>query len=629
MGNILDEIRKPNDIKKINPQDYGLLASELRNFLVKSVSKTGGHLASNLGVVELSMALHLSMDFPKDKLIWDVGHQSYTHKILTGRADAFTGLRSYGGISGFPKNKESECDAFNTGHSSTSISVALGYAKGRDLLGERYTVAAVIGDGSLTGGMAYEALNNAARLESNLMIILNDNKMSISENVGGMSGYLSSLRINESYVNFKGDVEAVLKRIPKIGTSVVKCVKKSKDSLRQLLLPGGLFQDLGIEYIGPVNGHDIGQLLAAIQVAKRHQKAVIVHVITKKGKGYLPAEEDPSAYHGVEKFDIKTGNPLVSSKEYTYTKVFSTVFNQMAADHERIVAVCAAMPYGTGLYKYSKSFPERFFDVGIAEEHAVTFAAGLAAAGLKPYVAIYSSFLQRAYDQIIHDVCLQDLPVVFCIDRAGLVGADGETHQGVFDISFLSSIPNMHIFAPKNKYELFDILNFSINFNHPLAIRYPRGKAYGGLSEFREPIRLGKSEIIYEEKDITILAVGSMVKTGEAVYQILKNRGYSVTLVNVRFIKPVDQECIDRLSKTHRLFVTLEENMLSGGFGEQVSYHVMDSDYRDISVLNLGIDDVYVEHGNEEQLKQDLGLDPKAIVSKVLDKWDKSLKRGI
>lgn len=621
MGSILDEIREPNDIKKINPGDYSILAAEIRKFLVKSVSKTGGHLASNLGVVELSMALHLSMDFPKDKLIWDVGHQAYTHKILTGRKEAFTGLRSYGGISGFPKHKESDCDAFDTGHSSTSISAALGYAKGRELLGGQYTVAAVIGDGSLTGGMAYEALNNAARLNSNLIIILNDNKMSISENVGGMSGYLNSLRIKESYVNFKGDVEAVLSKIPKIGTSVVRSVKKSKDSLRQLLLPGGLFEDLGIEYIGPVDGHDLGQLLAAIQVAKRHQKAVIIHAITKKGKGYRPAEEDPSAYHGVDSFDVKTGRPKTANGKLSYTKVFSTVIGQMAADHEKIVAVCAAMPYGTGLYKYSKRFPERFFDVGIAEEHAVTFAAGLAASGLKPYVAIYSSFLQRAYDQIIHDVCLQDLPVVFCIDRAGIVGADGETHQGVFDISFLSSIPNMSVFAPKNKYELFDILNFSLDFNHPLAIRYPRGVAYGGLAKFREPIRLGKSEIIYEEKDMAILAAGSMVQTGEAVCLELKKRGYSVTLVNARFIKPLDKECIDRLIKNHQLIVTLEENMLSGGYGERVSRYIMDSGHQGTQTLNLGINDVYVGHGNAERLKQDLGLDPEAIAAKMIERW--------
>jgi len=621
MANILDEIRKPNDIKKINAKDYGLLAAEIRSFLVKSVSKTGGHLASNLGVVELSMALHLSMDFPKDKLIWDVGHQAYTHKILTGRKEAFSGLRSYGGISGFPKHKESDCDAFDTGHSSTSISAALGYAKGRELLGETYTVAAVIGDGSLTGGMAYEALNNAARLNSNLIIILNDNKMSISENVGGMSRYLNSIRIKESYVNFKGDVEAVLSKIPKIGTSVVRSVKKSKDSLRQLLLPGGLFEDLGIEYIGPVDGHDIGQLLAAIQVAKRHEKAVMIHVITKKGKGYRPAEEDPSAFHGVEQFDIKTGQPITGHQEYSYTKVFATVFNQMAAENEKIVAICAAMPYGTGLHKYSKRFPDRFFDVGIAEEHAVTFAAGLAASGLKPYVAIYSSFLQRAYDQIIHDVCLQDLPVVFCIDRAGIVGADGETHQGIFDISFLSTIPNMYIFAPKNKYDLFDILNFSIEFKHPLAIRYPRGCAYGGLAKFREPIWPGKSEIIYEEKDMAIFAVGSMVQAGESVYWELKRRGYSVTLVNARFIKPMDKDCIDRLTENHRLFVTLEENMLTGGYGEQVSGYLLDSGYQGISVLNLGINDVYIEHGSTAQLIKDLGLDTESIVTKMIERW--------
>ena len=470
MAGILEQIKGANDIKAVSPSKYDELAQELREFIIHSVSETGGHLASNLGVVELTMALHLCLDLPKDKIIWDVGHQSYTHKILTGRKDEFAGLRSFGGMSGFPKHRESQCDAFDTGHSSTSISEALGYVRAREIKGEDYTVVAVIGDGSMTGGMAYEALNNAARLNSNLIIILNDNKMSISENVGGMSKYLNRIRTNESYVELKSDVETALRKIPGIGDSVAKGVKKSKDSLKQLLIPGGFFEDLGIEYMGPVDGHNMTQLLRVIKTAKKEKRAVLVHVITQKGRGYKPAEVNPSEFHGVGKFDIESGH-ISKSPNMTYTEAFSKAMLYIGTKDERVVAVSAAMPSGTGLVKFSKRFPKRFFDVGIAEEHAVTFSGGLAAAGLKPYVAIYSSFFQRAYDQIIHDVCIPDLPVVFCIDRAGIVGADGETHQGILDLSFFSSIPGMTVFAPKNKFELYDIMKFSLDFEHPLAIR--------------------------------------------------------------------------------------------------------------------------------------------------------------
>ena len=471
MTALLDQITQPNDIKKIDPKDYEALAKELRAFIIKSVSETGGHLASNLGVVELTMALHLCLDFPKDKLIWDVGHQSYTHKILTGRKDGFTGLRSFGGMSGFPKHRESSCDAFDTGHSSTSISAALGYARARDLRGEAYTVVAVIGDGSMTGGMAYEALNNAAWMKSNMIIILNDNNMSISGNVGGLSSYLQKIRTNESYVDFKVDVENALRKIPRIGDSVVRGVKDTKDAIKRQLIPGGFFEDLGIEYMGPVNGHDINQLVRAIRAARRKDQAVIIHVLTKKGKGYVPAEDNPSAFHGVDCFDIRNGQPLHEKVSMTYTDAFSKAMNYLAVKDERVAAISAAMPAGTGLSRFARRFPDRFFDVGIAEEHAVTFAAGLAAGGVKPYVAIYSSFFQRAYDQMIHDVCIQHLPVTFCVDRAGLVGADGETHQGIFDLSFMSGIPGMTVFAPKNKYELDHIMKFSLKFNGPLAIR--------------------------------------------------------------------------------------------------------------------------------------------------------------
>ncbi|MDY4923374.1 1-deoxy-D-xylulose-5-phosphate synthase [Frisingicoccus sp.] len=616
MAGILEQIKGANDIKAVSPSKYDELAQELREFIIHSVSETGGHLASNLGVVELTMALHLCLDLPKDKIIWDVGHQSYTHKILTGRKDEFAGLRSFGGMSGFPKHRESQCDAFDTGHSSTSISAALGYVRAREIKGEDYTVVAVIGDGSMTGGMAYEALNNAARLNSNLIIILNDNKMSISENVGGMSKYLNRIRTNESYVELKSDVETALRKIPGIGDSVAKGVKKSKDSLKQLLIPGGFFEDLGIEYMGPVDGHNMTQLLRVIKTAKKEKRAVLVHVITQKGRGYKPAEVNPSEFHGVGKFDIESGH-ISKSPNMTYTEAFSKAMLYIGTKDERVVAVSAAMPSGTGLVKFSKRFPKRFFDVGIAEEHAVTFSGGLAAAGLKPYVAIYSSFFQRAYDQIIHDVCIPDLPVVFCIDRAGIVGADGETHQGILDLSFFSSIPGMTVFAPKNKFELYDIMKFSLDFEHPLAIRYPRGDAYEGEQHHRAPIVYGKSELLYEGEQVALVAVGSMVETVIEVKDQLAEAGLHATVVNARFVKPLDTDMLDDLCEKHNMIVTLEENVLRGGFGEAVSDYYMTKG-SPVCVRHVGIPDVYVEHGNVARLKQSIGMDAWAISSKIL-----------
>ena len=616
MAGILEQIKGANDIKAVSPSKYDELAQELREFIIHSVSETGGHLASNLGVVELTMALHLCLDLPKDKIIWDVGHQSYTHKILTGRKDEFAGLRSFGGMSGFPKHRESQCDAFDTGHSSTSISAALGYVRAREIKGEDYTVVAVIGDGSMTGGMAYEALNNAARLNSNLIIILNDNKMSISENVGGMSKYLNRIRTNESYVELKSDVETALRKIPGIGDSVAKGVKKSKDSLKQLLIPGGFFEDLGIEYMGPVDGHNMTQLLRVIKTAKKEKRAVLVHVITQKGRGYKPAEVNPSEFHGVGKFDVESGQ-ISKSPNMTYTEAFSKAMLYIGTKDERVVAVSAAMPSGTGLVKFSKRFPKRFFDVGIAEEHAVTFSGGLAAAGLKPYVAIYSSFFQRAYDQIIHDVCIPDLPVVFCIDRAGIVGADGETHQGILDLSFFSSIPGMTVFAPKNKFELYDIMKFSLDFEHPLAIRYPRGDAYEGEQQHRAPIVYGKSELLYQGEQVALVAVGSMVETAIEVKDQLEEAGLHATVVNARFVKPLDTDMLDDLCEKHNMIVTLEENVLRGGFGEAVSDYYMIKG-SPVCVRHVGIPDVYVEHGNVALLKQSIGMDAWAISSKIL-----------
>ena len=617
MSDILEQIKQANDIKNIDPSRYDELAAQLRDFIIHSVSETGGHLASNLGVVELTMALHLCLDLPKDKIIWDVGHQSYTHKILTGRKDEFPGMRSYGGMSGFPKHRESQCDAFDTGHSSTSISAALGYVGARELTGGDYTVVAVIGDGSMTGGMVYEALNNAARLKSNLIIILNDNKMSISENVGGMSNYLNRIRTNENYVEFKTDVETALKRIPGIGESVARSVKKSKDSLKHWLIPGGFFEDLGIEYMGPVDGHDMNQLIRAIRTAKKEKQAVILHVITQKGRGYEPAEDNPSAFHGVGKFDIQSGT-IEKSPDISYTEAISKAIQYLGTKDERVVAVSAAMPSGTGLTKFAKRFPKRFFDVGIAEEHAVTFAGGLAAGGLKPYVAIYSSFFQRAYDQIVHDVCIPDLPVVFCVDRAGIVGADGETHQGILDLSFFASIPGMTVFAPKNKYELYDVMKFSLEFNHPMAIRYPRGTAYEGEKEHRAPIVHGKSELLYEGEQVALVAVGSMVETAVQVKDYLAKEGLQVTVVNARFIKPLDTEMLDMLSQKHNMIVTMEENVLRGGFGEAVADYYMTKGLP-VFVKHVGIPDEFVEHGNVARLKQSMGMDPWAISANILN----------
>ena len=615
MSGYLDRINEANDIKKIEPEAYDALASEIRPFIIESVSEHGGHLASNLGVVELTMALHLCMDFPNDKLIWDVGHQAYTHKLLTGRKEDFSGLRTFGGMSGFPKHKESPCDAFDTGHSSTSISAALGYARARDLKGEDRTVVAVIGDGSLTGGMAYEALNNVSHLKSNMIIVLNDNKMSISENVGGLSKHLTALRTRESYMDFKMDVEKKLKQIPHVGDSVARSVKKSKDSIRQLFVKGGFFEDFGIKYIGPIDGHDIKEMVRVLNALKRLNEPVVMHVVTQKGRGYVPAEKNPSAFHGVGSFDIATGESL-ASKSLTYTSVFSKTICRLGKAHPDVVTICAAMPDGTGLTAFKKHFPDRFFDVGIAEQHAVTFAAGLAAGGMHPFVAVYSSFLQRAYDQIVHDVCIQNLPVVFCVDRAGLVGADGETHQGIFDLSYLSMIPNMTVCAPKNKYELYDMLYFAYQYHGPIAIRYPRGSAYEGFKNMRPPIEYGKSELMFEGEKIALVAVGSMVQTAVQVREKLLDKGINATVVNARFVCPLDTECLDRLSRDHQWIVTMEENVLKGGFGEACGDYLL-AKHEDVRLIHVGVPDVYVEHGGVDQLKKTLHMDADSIVERI------------
>ena len=613
---ILDKINGPDDVKKLNETELRELAEEIRSFLIEKISHTGGHLASNLGVVELTIALYLAFDLPKDKIIWDVGHQSYTHKILSGRKDDFDGLRQYGGLSGFPKRKESPFDAFDTGHSSTSISAGLGMAQGRDVLGEEYSIVSVIGDGALTGGMAYEALNNAARLKKNFIIVLNDNKMSISENVGGISRYLSNLRADEGYNLLKKNVAGTLAKVPMIGNDLVDTLLRTKNSIKQFLIPGMWFENMGITYLGPVDGHDVKGLAKIFSEAKKINHAVLIHVMTKKGKGYRPAERNPSSFHGVEPFDIETGKPLGQKLYPSYTDVFSREICKIAETNEKLVAVTAAMPDGTGLKRFSRLYPQRFFDVGIAEEHAVTSAAGMAAAGLKPVVVVYSSFLQRAYDQIVHDVCIQNLPVLFCVDRAGLVGSDGETHQGIFDLTYLSSIPNMSVIAPKNLWELREMLQFAVDYEGPMAIRYPRGQAYRGLKEFLAPVEYKKSEILYDEDSIALLAVGSMVSTAEHIRTKLKEEGHSCTLVNGRFIKPVDTDVVDYLARNHRCIVTLEENVLRGGYGERITDYVQ-KHYPAIRVVNIALPDAYVEHGNVSKLRSELGIDSDSILIKL------------
>jgi len=612
---ILETIEKENDIKKVAPENWNLLAEEIRQFLIHKISVTGGHLGSNLGAVELTMALHLSLNLPEDKIVWDVGHQSYTHKILTGRKAGFENLRKYGGMSGFPKRKESDCDCFDTGHSSTSISAGLGLVKARDIMHQDHTVVSVIGDGSLTGGMAYEALNNAARMKSNFIIVLNDNNMSISENVGGVSKYLNNIRTADKYLDLKEGIYNSLKET-RIGDPIVESIRRAKSSVKQLVIPGMFFEDMGITYLGPVDGHNIPAMLKVFKEAKRVKSAVLVHVITHKGKGFIPAERHPARFHGAEPFDIETGLPLKQKTKSNYTDVFSTVMCKQGDRNDKIVAITAAMPDGTGLKRFHNMYPDRFFDVGIAEEHAVTFAAGLAAGGLQPVVAIYSSFLQRAYDQILHDVCIQNLPVVFAIDRAGLVGSDGETHQGIFDLSYLSSIPNMHIMAPKNKWELSDMLKFAIDFQRPIALRYPRGEAFDGLREHREPIILGMGEWIYHEKDIVLVAVGSMVKTALAVREALQLKGYACSIINARFVKPIDTEILNEAVKDHSLIVTMEENVASGGFGEKVRGYLDESGYQG-SLLTISIPDEYVEHGNVDILREEVGIDAYSIQRRI------------
>lgn len=623
---MLERIRKENDIKALMPEELPELAEEIRKFLIEKISKSGGHLASNLGVVELTMAMHLVFDLPKDKIIWDVGHQSYTHKLLTGRKEGFDDLRKYGGMSGFPKRKESACDAFDTGHSSTSISAGLGYVKARDLRGEDYSVVSVIGDGSLTGGMAYEALNNASSLDTNFIIVLNDNNMSISENVGGMSKYLAGLRTADFYTGLKKGVTAALNKVPVVGDSMIRKMRKTKSSIKQLVVPGMFFEDMGITYLGPIPGHNIPVLCRALREARRMDEPVLLHVMTEKGKGYAPAERHPDKFHGIGPFQIETGEPETEKKKDSYTDVFGKVLCDEARKRSEIVAITAAMADGTGLSRFRKLYPRRFFDVGIAEAHGVTFAAGLAAGGVHPVFAVYSSFLQRAYDQMIHDVALQNLPVVLAVDRAGLVGSDGETHQGIFDLSYLSSIPNMTVMSPKNKWELADMLRFALTYHGPIALRYPRGEAYDEYREFREPVVYGRSEMIYQESEIAVMSVGHMFEAAAEVRDKLKEQGYCCTLVNARFVKPLDEDMIEELCKKHRLIATVEENVQTGGFGEHVMEYVSRK-CRNVKVLPLALPDDYVEHGSIDALRKETGLDVETMTKKIIEAYSQPTGR--
>lgn len=613
---ILDKIKKPNDIHKIPLAEFPQLAEEIRSFLIESVSRTGGHLASNLGVVELTLALHNVLDFPDDKLIWDVGHQAYTHKILTGRKGEFETLRKEGGLSGFPKRGESNCDSFDAGHSSDSISAGLGYVYARDLLGENYHVVSVIGDGALTGGMAYEALNNAAELETNFIIVLNDNNMSISPNVGGMSNYLSAIRTAEAYTGMKMSLNKAVKKIPRVGTAMVDAVRRTKSSIKQLFIPGMLFENMGLTYLGPVDGHNMRQMMRLFNEAKRVKGPVVVHVLTEKGRGYEPARQNPDMFHGIGPFDIKTGKPTQKKVCPGYTDVFADALCQVAAEEEKLVAITAAMPDGTGLKKFSQRFPDRFFDVGIAEEHAVSFAAGLALGGVVPVVAIYSSFLQRAVDQMLHDVCMQKLHVIFAVDRAGLVGADGETHQGNFDISYLSMMPGMTVMAPKNDWELKEMLRFAVKADGPVAIRYPRGNAYQGLQEYQTAVEMGKSEVLHSGCKVAVLALGNMVEICAEVCSELQKEGIDSTFVNVRFVKPLDTALLDQLAWNHSLVVTVEENVQNGGFGQQVCGY-MEEHHPGIQVLPVAIPDRFVPHGGVDSLRVQLGLSANAIAEKI------------
>lgn len=621
---LLEFIDKPEQLHNLTLEQLTQLAGELREYIIQNVSKTGGHLAPSLGAVELTLALYSTFNLPVDKVIWDVGHQTYAHKILTGRRDAFKGLRQKGGITGFPSRKESPYDAFGVGHASTSISAALGMAAARDVMGRGEHIIAVIGDGAMTGGEAFEALNHAGDLKKNLIVILNDNGMSIDCNVGAMSEYLSKIRVTPQYRQAKEDLKGLLRSIPHIGDTVVKTAEYLKEGMRAVLVPGEIFEEMGFTYVGPIDGHNLSVMKNVFERVRLLDGPVLVHVHTKKGKGYLPAELEPDKFHGVGKFDIASGKVLKKEGEPpSYTSVFSDALIELAKQNPRITAITAAMPSGTGLKKFSESFPERFFDVGIAEEHAVTLAAGMAAAGIHPVAAIYSTFAQRAYDQLMHDVCLQNLPVTLCLDRAGLVGADGATHHGAFDLSYLRTMPGMVIMAPKDENELRHMLYTAVEYDGPSALRYPRGSGKGVHldNEFKK-IGIGKAELIKTGGKIGLLAIGTMVGTAVKVSEILASKNIECTVVNMRFVKPLDKEILLALADKMDLLVTLEENVLTGGFGSAVT-EVLTDEGSHISVLRLGLPDRFIEQGTQVELLEEVGLLPEQISQKIIDRMNK------
>lgn len=617
MQKILDRIDNPKDTKRLTEKEKIQLAEEIREEMVETVSKTGGHLASNLGVVELTIALHSVFDLPEDKIVWDVGHQTYVHKMLTGRREKMNTLRSLNGIAGFPKTKESIYDDFNTGHSSTSISAALGMARARDLNNKDNHVIAVIGDGALTGGMALEALDDAGSSKTRLIVILNDNEMSISKNVGGISRFLTRIRTKKFYKKSNNCIRKLLEKIPKFGPFVIHIARRIKYSIKQLMIPNMFFEDLGFKYLGPVDGHDIERVEWILNLAKKEKEPVVVHIITKKGKGYKPAEENPDSFHAIGSFNKETGK-LIKTKEKDYSQVFGDKLVELAEKNEKIVAVTAAMADGTGLKEFKKKYPKRFFDVGIAEQHAVCMAAGMAKEGFIPVVPIYSSFYQRAFDQVIHDVCMQNLPVVMCVDRAGLVGQDGETHQGMFDLSFFNLIPNITIMAPKDFKELEEMLEFAINLKAPVVIRYPRGTESKKIKfDKQEKIELGKSEILTQGEDITIVAIGKMVAKAFEVKEELEKEGKTAEVINARFLKPFDEQTIINSMKRTKNIVTLEDNTIIGGLASKVEELISKNKEDNIQFKAFGLPDTFIEHGKVEELEEMYKLDAKSIAKEI------------
>jgi 1-deoxy-D-xylulose-5-phosphate synthase len=618
MFQYLSKIDSPADLKKLKPEQLPALATEVRRFLLDTVSSTGGHLGSNLGTVELSIALHYCFNTPQDKIVWDVGHQAYTHKILTGRRDRFHTQRQYKGISGFPKRSESEYDSFGVGHSSTSISAALGMAAASDLAGSRNHSIAVIGDGSLTGGMAFEALNQAGHLKKNLIVILNDNEMSISKNVGAFSSFISRKMTGKYYRDLKKEMQSLLLHIPAIGTDILHFAKRAENSLKGFLTPGALFEALGFDYVGPLDGHDLPQLIDVFNSITTLDGPLLVHIMTTKGKGYQPAEDTPDKFHGVGAFDIITGKGAPKPAAQSYTDVFGETMLELAVQDPKIVAITAAMPDGTGLKKFSERFPERFFDVGIAEQHGMTFAAGLAADGFRPVAAIYSTFVQRAYDQVFHDICLQNLPVTIAMDRAGLVGDDGPTHHGVLDFSYLRHLPGLTMMAPKDENELRHMLKTAIYSGVPISLRYPRGSGFGvAMDADLNTLEIGRGEQLLEGKDLCIIAIGSTVYPALQAAESLRLRGISAGVINARFIKPLDAGLIMAVARSTGRIVTVEENVLQGGFGSAVLELLYDNGLQDVKVKRLGVPDRYIEQGSQAQLRNDLGIDAEGIVEAV------------